>query len=62
MTLQSAIVSVMRGGRAMSVGDISKTVKKSGYKTQSKSFGNQVSNTLAKMEEVTKVGRGVFKI
>ncbi len=45
----------------MSPAKIATRVKKAGYKTKSKSLANMVSNTLAQMAGVKKVGRGLYR-
>jgi hypothetical protein len=60
--MKGYILDVMKGGQEMTVKEISEAIRKAGYKTKSKNFGNQVSNTLAKMPELYKVGRGLFRV
>ena len=60
-SLKSRILKVMKVGEEMAVKDIAAAVRKAGYKTNSVNFGNQVSNALAQMKEVSKTGRGRFK-
>lgn len=61
-SLKGFIVRSMQGGGEMAVKDIANRVKKMGYQTTSASFANQVSNALAKMDEVTKAGRGRYHL
>ena len=61
-SLKSYVLRVLKSRGEMAVKDIAKAVKRSGYKTGSKNFPNQVSNALAQMDELTKTGRGRYKL
>ena len=60
-SLKTYILRVLSKGGEQKVKDIAAAVRRAGYKTGSANFGNQVSNALAQMEEVTKTGRGMYK-
>ena len=61
-SLGDYILRVIRGRvRPMSLAKIADRVKKAGYKTKSKNLPNMVSNTLAQMAGVKKVGRGLYR-
>ena len=61
-SLGDCILRVLRGKvRPMSVAKIAVRVKKVGYKTKAKNLPNMVSNTLAQMAGVKKVGRGLYR-
>ncbi|MCH7813197.1 MAG: C2H2-type zinc finger protein [Planctomycetes bacterium] len=61
-SLGDYILRVIRGKvRPMSLAKIADRVKKAGYKTKSKSLANMVSNTLAQLPGVKKVGRGLYR-
>ncbi len=61
-SLGDYILRVIRGKvRPMSLAKIADRVKKAGYKTKSKNLPNMVSNTLAQMVGVKKVGRGLYR-
>ena len=61
-SLKDYILRVLRGKvKPMSPAEIAPRVKKAGYKTKSKSLANMVSNTLAQMAGVKKVGRGLYR-
>ncbi len=61
-SLGDYILRVIRGKvRPMSLAKIADRVKKAGYKTKSKNLPNMVSNTLAQMAGVKKVGRGLYR-
>ena len=49
-----------RSGGSVAVKNISARLKSVGYKTKSKSLGNQVTMALREMPTVTKVGRGMY--
>lgn len=49
-----------RSGGSVAVKSISARLKTVGYKTKSKSLGNQVTMALREMPGVTKVGRGLY--
>lgn len=60
-SLKETIVKVLRQkGRPMSPNDIAANVVKAGYKTNSKHLTKAVSNTLPDLNEVKKVGRGLY--
>ena len=61
-SLKSYILKVMRPGQVMAVKDIAVAVRRSGYKTTSSNFANQVSNALANTPGVKKVSRGKFRV
>jgi hypothetical protein len=47
----------------MRVKEIAQAVKRAGYQSASRSFGNQVSAALASMpSDLHKLGRGTFKL
>jgi hypothetical protein len=53
---------VLRGKvKPLSFGDIVARVKKAGFKTKAKNLPNMVSNTLAQMAGVKKVGRAYIE-
>ncbi len=61
-SLKDYILRVLRGKvRPMSPAKIADRVKKAGYKTKAKNLPNMVSNTLAQMAGVKKVGRGLYR-
>jgi hypothetical protein len=60
-SLKSYILRVLKPRGEMAVKDIARGVKRAGYKTTSKNFANQVSNALAQMDELTKMGRGRYR-
>jgi len=60
-SLKSFILKVMKPGEGMAVKDIAVAVRRAGYRTNSNNFPNQVSNALAQMKELSKVGRGVYR-
>ncbi|MCH7701424.1 MAG: hypothetical protein IID37_07025 [Planctomycetes bacterium] len=49
-----------RSSGSVAVKDLSARLKSVGYKTKSKSLGNQVTMALREMPGVTKVGRGLY--
>ncbi len=62
-SLKEYIARVLRGlARGKSVKDIAAAVKKAGYKSKSKRWGHTVSKVLADMKDVTRVGRGVYRL
>ncbi|MCH7592749.1 MAG: C2H2-type zinc finger protein [Planctomycetes bacterium] len=62
-SLKEYIARVLRGlVRGKSVKDIAAAVKKAGYKSKSKRWGHTVSKVLADMKDVTRVGRGVYRL
>jgi hypothetical protein len=61
-SLKSYVLRVLQSRGEMAVKDIAKAVKRAGYRTGSKNFPNQVSNALAQMDELTKTGRGRYKL
>ena len=61
-SLRSYVVQVLGHGQVMSVKEVAGAVLKAGYQTSSTNFGNQVSNAMAKMTELRKVGRGRFQL
>jgi hypothetical protein len=61
-SLKSYILKVMRPGQVMAVKDIAAAVRRSGYRTKSANFANQVSNALATTAGVKKVSRGKFRV
>ncbi len=60
-SLKVYILDVLDKGGQMAVKDIAAAVRRAGYKTNSANFGNQVSNALAQMDEVTKLERGRYQ-
>ncbi len=50
-----------RSAGSVAVKNISARLKTVGYKTKSKSLGNQVTMALREMAGVTKVGRGMYE-
>ena len=46
----------------MGPAQIAAGVAKAGYKTRAKNLPNMVSNTLSKMPQVTKAGRGLYRV
>ena len=62
-SVKGYILKVLRSSRReMAVKDIAVAVRKAGYRTNSNNFPNQVSNALAQMAGVTKVGRGCYRM
>ena len=62
-SLKEYIARVLRGlARGKSVKDIAAAVKKAGYKSKSKTLDHAVSKALADMKNVTKAGRGVYRL
>ncbi|MBL1216769.1 MAG: hypothetical protein D8M59_04660 [Planctomycetes bacterium] len=63
MTLQDAIVKVLKGGTVLSVTEITGAVKKVGYKTNAENFRTIVNQTLIKNNKVfKKVARGQYTV
>lgn len=56
------ILKALKGKGEMAVKDVAKEVLRLGYTTTGGSFPNQVSNALAQMAEVTKTGRGRYRL
>lgn len=62
-SLKSYIARVLRGlVKGKSVKSITAAVKKAGYKSKSKKLDHAVSKALADMKNVTRVGRGVYRL
>ncbi len=62
-SLKDYIARVLRGlVRGKSVGDIATAVKKAGYKSRDKRLNHSVGKALADMKNVTRVGRGVYRL
>lgn len=60
-SLKDCIMKVLgQSSGSVAVKDISKRLKNAGYKTKSKSLGNQVTMALREMPGVSKVGRGQY--
>lgn len=60
-SLKDSIMKVLnRSSGSVAVKDLSARLKSVGYKTKSKSLGNQVTMALREMPGVTKVGRGIY--
>ncbi|RJP41684.1 MAG: hypothetical protein C4547_01255, partial [Phycisphaerales bacterium] len=61
-SLKDHIDRILRSaGGPVAIRDITRGVTKSGYKTKSKTLGNQVSAAIADMK-VRKVGRGMYTV
>ncbi len=61
-SVKGFILKALKGNGEMAVKDVAKSVLKLGYGTDSNNFPNQVSNALAQMPQVTKMGRGRYKL
>ncbi|HUU82236.1 MAG TPA: hypothetical protein VM243_01915 [Phycisphaerae bacterium] len=61
-SLKSYILRVLKGKGEMAVKDVAVAVRHAGYRTGSSNFPNQVSNALAQMDQVTKTGRGRYRM
>ncbi len=62
-SLKVYIARVLRGlARGKSVGDIATAVKKAGYKSRDKRLSQSVGKALADMKNVTRIGRGVYRL
>lgn len=60
MPLADAIEAVLKGGKPMRVGDISKGVQDNGYKSSSPKFNAIVNQTLIKDKRFHAVERGLY--
>jgi hypothetical protein len=61
-SLKSYVLKVLKPRGEMAVKDIAIAVRRAGYRTKSANFPNQVSNALAQMGELTKTGRGRYRL
>lgn len=62
-SLKDYVARVLRGlVKGKRVKDIAAAVKKAGYKSKSKTLDHAVSKALADMKNVTKAGRGVYRL
>lgn len=62
-SLKDTIVKVLQlEGKPMGPAQIAAGVVKAGYRTRAKNLPNMVSNTLSKMPQVTKAGRGLYRV
>lgn len=61
-SLKSYIIRVLTGKGEMAVKDITAAVRSAGYPTKNKTLAKSVGNALADMPNVTKVGRGLFRL
>jgi len=61
--LTSRVVEVLRGKEdGMGIKEIVKAILETGYETSSKNFRQQVAVVLGKMDEVERVGYGVYRL
>jgi len=62
-TLKDTIVRVLsQRSAALSPQDIATSVLKAGYKTKTKDLSKAVSNTLPQMNNIKRVGRGMYTV
>jgi len=62
-SLTSRVVEVLRGKEdGMGIKEIVKAILETGYETSSKNFRQQVAVVLGKMDEVERVGYGVYRL
>jgi len=62
-TLKDHIARVLRGrSKGLSRKDITVAVLKAGYKSKSKTLNHAISKALADMKNVSRVGRGVYRL
>ncbi len=61
-SLKSYIGKVMGGRGIMAVKDITSAVVKAGYKSRNKTLAKSVGIALTEMPNVTKIGRGQFRL
>jgi len=61
-SLKDYILRVLSGGQTMAVKDITESVTRAGYQSRNKTLAKSVGIALAQMPELTKVGRGRYRL
>lgn len=61
-SLVETLEKVLKSGKPMKIGDITKAAEKSGYRSNSANFRSIVNQTLIKDERFTAVDRGLYQI
>jgi hypothetical protein len=61
-SLKAFILNVLRGGGIRAVKDITAGVLDAGYKTKNRTLAKSVGIALTELKNVTKVGRGRFRL
>jgi hypothetical protein len=62
VSLTSALATALKDKGPLSVGEATEAVQKAGYKSNSKIFRTIVNQTLAKVKQFKKVGRGQYAL
>ena len=61
-SLNETLAAVLKGKKAVSIGDATKLVLAAGYKSNSRQFQGIVNQTLLKDKRFKKVGRGMYAL